>query len=321
MKKFMKGCAITALILVTAGLVLGIVGSTAKGGEAISRVVETVTGGRVKVNIGDWANWGITVGDQFFDSLEEVDYDIKDSISFNSHYDIQKGDVEKFRLEGAVTNLEIEAGGCFFRVENSGDDSFYMVAESAGKFQAYVESGTLHINTTTSVRTWNEINGSKIILYVPENYSYGEVEIDLGAGSLDFPGLKAEKVSLDVGAGRIIANGMEAGKLEADVGMGQIELTDMVVTDFEAEVGMGELIANGAVTGDIDAECSMGNLELLLEGVQEDFNYELSGAMGSLTLGGESYSGMANEKKIDNGAEKKMEIECSMGNVTIGFTN
>lgn len=321
MKKFMKGCAITALILVVAGLVLGIVGSTARGGAAISRAVETVTGGRVKVNIGDWANWGITVGDQLFDSLEEVDYDINDSISFSSHYDIQKGDIEKFRLEGDITNLEIEAGGCFFRVEASDDDCFYMVAEGTGKFQAYVESGTLYINTTTSVRTWNEINGSKIILYVPENYSYGEVKIDLGAGVLEFPGLKAEKASLDVGAGRIRADGAEVGKLEANVGMGQIELTDMAVTDFEAEVGMGELVANGAVQGNIDAECSMGNLELWLEGAQEDFNYELSGAMGNLTLGGESYGGFANEKKVNNGAKKKMEIECSMGNVTIGFSN
>lgn len=44
MKKFMKGCAVTAVILVAAGLVLGIVGSTARGSETISRVVETVTG-------------------------------------------------------------------------------------------------------------------------------------------------------------------------------------------------------------------------------------------------------------------------------------
>lgn len=321
MKKFMKGCAITALILVVVGLVLGIVGSTARGGVAISQVVETVTGGRVKVNIGNWANWGITVGDQLFDSLEEVDYDINDSMSFSSRHDIQKGDVEKFRLEGTVTNLEIEAGGCSFRVEYSGDDYFYAEAENAGKFQAYVESGTLHINTTTSVRTWNEINGSKIILYVPENYNYKEVEIDLGAGALELSNLCAEKASLDVGAGRIVVNGAEVKKLEANVGMGQIELTDIVVTDFEAEVGMGELLVNGAVQGNIDAECSMGNLELKLEGVQEDFNYELSGAMGNLTLDGQNYSGFSNEKKINNNAKKKMEIECSMGNVTISFRN
>lgn len=321
MKKFMKGCAVTALILVVLGLALAAIGGTAKGGAVISQAVETVTGGRVRINLGNWANWGITVGDRFKESLDEVDYDINDSIGFSSRYDVQKGDIEKYRLEGTVTNLEIEAGGCSFRVESSGDDYFYVEAENAGKFQAYVESGTLYISTTTGVGTWSELSGSKITLYVPENYSYKEAEIDLGAGILEFPGLKAEEASLDVGAGQIVADSVEVGKLEVNVGMGQIELTNMVVTDLEAEVGMGELIAKGAVEGSIEAECSMGNLELWIEGSQEDFNYELSGAMGSLTLGSESYSGLAHEKKIDNGAGKKMEIECSMGNVTIKFTN
>lgn len=322
MKKFMKGCAITALILVVLGIVLGVIGSTARGSEAIARVVERVTGGRVRINLNldEWEDWGIVVGDQISDSLGNVDYDIKDSMSFNSHHDIQKGDIDKYRLEGEVTNLEIEAGGCTFRVEDSGDDFFYVEAESTGKFQAYVESSTLHIKTTTSAGHWNEISGGRITLYAPADYIYGEVEIDLGAGGLEFSGLHAAEASLEVGAGQIVIDGAEAERLEINVGVGRIELTDMTVTDLEAEVGMGELIAKGTVQGNIDAECSMGNLELVLAGKKEDFNYKLSGAMGNVTLGGESYGGFAQEKKIDNGAGRKMEIECSMGNVSIDFT-
>lgn len=321
MKKFMKGCAIAAAILLVAGLVLGIVGSTARGSETISRVVENVTGGRVKISFGGWGNdWGIMVGDNILDSLDDVDYDIGEASSFSSRYEVQKGDVGKYRLEGTVSKLEIEVGGCFFSVEASDDDFFYVEAENVGKFQAYVESETLHIKSTTGgVTAWSELSGGTIILYIPAGYSFREVEADLGAGTMKFPSLKAEKASLEVGAGQIMVEKAEVSELDVSVGAGQIELKDMDVTDLEAEVGMGELIARGAVSGNIDAKCSMGNLELFLVGKKEDFNYELSGAMGSLNLAGESYGGFSQERDIDNGAGKTMEIDCSMGNVTIGF--
>ncbi len=318
MKKFMKACAIIALVLVLTGLILGIVGSTTKGSSAISRVVENVTGGKVKIGTKPW-DWGITVSDGFFDSLDEVDYDIKDSVNFDSNYPVMSGDVDKYSPEGTVTNLEIEAGGCYFRVEESGDDCFYVEAKNVGKFQAFTEDGTLYIMTTTGSKHWSEISGSKITLYVPANYCFDKIKINLGAGALEFSDLRAEDAVLEVGAGQIEADGAEVKSLDMNVGMGRIELTHMNVTDLMAEVGMGELVAKGTVNGDIDAECSMGNLELQITGRQEDFNYELSGAMGSLTLGGESYSGFSQEKSIDNGAQKKMELDCSMGNVTVLF--
>ena len=144
MKKFMKVCAIIALALVLVGLILGIIGSTAKGSRVISEVVGNVTGGRVRINTNP-RDWGITIGDNFFDSLDEVDYDIKDSINFNSNYSVLSGDIDKYCLEGAVTSLEIEAGGCAFRVKESEDARFYGEAESVGKCQAYVEDGVLYI--------------------------------------------------------------------------------------------------------------------------------------------------------------------------------
>lgn len=320
MKKFMKGCAVTAVILVAAGLVLGIVGSTARGSETISRVVETVTGGRVKINFGTGGEWSIMAGDNILDSLGEVNYDIGEFSSFSGRYEVWKGDVEKYRLEGTVTNLDIEAGGCSFRVEDSGDDFFYVEAESTGKFQAYVEDETLYLKTTTGgVTAWDELSGSKIILYIPGGYRFQQAEVDLGAGMMEIPDLKAAEASLEVGAGRIVVGKAEAAVLDVSVGAGQIELEEMDVAELNAEVGMGGLNARGAVSGYIDAECSMGSLELLLTGKKEDFNYELSGAMGSLNLAGESYGGFVQERNIDNGAEKTMEIDCSMGNVTIGF--
>lgn len=262
-------------------------------------------------------NWGIIIGD--WDWLNDVDYDLHDSQSFNNKYEIQKGDVKKYRLEGMVTELDIEAGGCSFRVKESEDEYFYVEAQNIGKLQAYVESGTLYIITTTNEKKWSELSDSKVTLYAPAGYRYDEVEAELGAGVMDFPRLCAAKASLEVGAGQIVLSEIEVEELSISVGAGQVRLTDMDVSELEAEVSVGELVAKGAVRRSVDAECSMGNIELRLAGKQKDFNYELSGAMGNVTLGSESYIGFATERTIDNGAEKRIEVECSMGNITIKF--
>ena len=65
----------------------------------------------------------------------------------------------------------------------------------------------------------------------------------------------------------------------------------------------------------------MGNVEMKLEGGEKDFNYRLEGSMGNIDLGRESYSGFSNEVVLNNGADKEMQVECSMGNISIRFHN
>lgn len=317
MKKFMRGCAITALILLALGTALAVVAGTVRGRATIARVVETVTGGRVTVDLDNFINWGIRIGD----SLPDPGYDIDDAASFDPLYDIMGGDVEKFCLGEEVEILKIEAGGCLFNTRASGDDSFYIEASDIGKLQAYLESGTLCIRTTTSSRVWSNWNRCRVTLYVPEGCHYREADIELGAGELELGPLDADRIYLGVGAGQITADGLKADSLEMGIGMGQIDIKDVSVKDLRAEIGMGNLMVEGSIDGSVDATCSMGNLELLVTGRQQDFNYKIDGALGNIDLGTESYGVFGVSKKIDNGAQKNMKIVCEAGNITIKFTD
>lgn len=324
MKGFMKWCTITALVLLLAGLVLAVAAGTARGRSTIEEVVEKVTGGRVRINLGSGPDWGITVGNDWFGSSNEVNYEIDDQMDFDKDYEIRKGDVEKQRLDGTVENLKIRVGGCAFQVEDSGDDSFYVKTKNTKKFQAYIKDGTLHvISTAGSVKKWSELSNVSVTLYVPAGYSYRKADLEMGAGSLAYPGLQADNASVSVGAGKIELQDARVEKLEVEVGAGQAEVKNMQVTELNVEVGMGEFVGSGAIDGDVDMECSMGNLELRVKGRQEDFNYEIEGAMGSISLkgasGSQDFSGLSSERSIDNGAGKKMEVSCSMGNITIDF--
>jgi len=316
MKGFMKVCGAAALIMCIAGIILAVLAGSIRGRSAINDVVESVTGGKVHINFEDWWGWGV----QFADSVDDSKFDLGDSDMFDREREILKGDIDKYNLGSDIRDMEIEVGGCRFTTKNSDDGNFYLEAEKATKFQGYVKGKTLHIKSVTSSVRLNDLGDCRITLYIPEGFSFDEAEIEMGAGVLETGGLNAKKVSLDVGAGQITVRGISASEAELSVGVGQIELYDMNVDDLSAEVGMGELVAEGEIGSHADIECAMGNVELGIKGHQDDFNYKLSGSMGNLDLGEESYSGFSQSKRIDNGAAKNMDVDCSMGNISIRFT-
>lgn len=340
MKKFMKGCAITAAVLCLLGLLLATAAGTARGSQAISEVVAKVTGGRVSVNLGDIKDWGIIlrervseatteVGD-VIEQIEEVDavegthvhYDIHDSSMFEHSYKIYKGDVDKYCPGTGIENLDIEVGGCILETEVSNDDNFYIEVEKAYKFQGYVKDQTLYIKASSGAKSWNKLGSTVVTLYVPEYFKFGTVDVEMGAGMLEFSDLRAgDLISLEVGAGQIAVDHIESNSLELEIGAGEIVLDDMEVWgELTAEIGMGNLEACGIVSADASIECSMGNVDLKLKDSEESYNYVLECAMGNIDIGNNSYSGLAKEKDINNrGAERTIKIECAMGNVTVSF--
>lgn len=326
MKKFMKTCAIIALVMIVAGIALGIVASTRAGRSTISQVVEAATGGRVRLEFDEgWGFFGrLELGDMEVgipglgvDYMES--YDIGDASMFSKNHEILSGDVDMYSLGSEIRNMEVQVGGCHFETKFSKDDAIYVETKNVRKFQGYVEGDTLYVLATTVAGVSWSNKKSTVILYLPQDYEFDQVEIDMGAGELEFDRLNAKEASLEVGAGRILLGSAKAQELKAEVGAGQIEFKDMAVGKLDVEVGMGEFLAQGAVSGDVEVDCSMGNVEIELEGRKEDFNYQLEGAMGSIQLDGDNMGGFAQEKSISNGADKSMRIECAMGNITLKF--
>lgn len=326
MKKFMKACVITAAVLCLLGLLLGVTAGSIRGREAISKAVETVTGGKVTVSMDDIKGWGIMVGDRVGDIAQLVDngvnYDLGDSSMFEHSYKIYKGNVSKYCPGSGIENLDVKVGGCVFETKTSGDGKFYIEVTNSHKFQGYVKDDTLYIKASSGAKTWNRIGSCSITLYVPEDFEFESVEMELGAGVMEFSNLRAlDEISLEVGAGQIVIDKVKSPSLELEIGAGEIQLKGMEAGKLSAEIGMGNFTAKGSASEDVDIKCSMGNVDLKLSGSEQSFNYSIECAMGNVDLGGSSYSGLAKEKNIQNGADKTMEIECSMGNITVKFDN
>lgn len=303
MKKFMKGCAWTALILIVVGFVLVFTAGSVKGAEEIRDVVDKVTDGRVRVDFTE-----------LFAMEESAKYEIDENMIFDDAFEIFNGDINKNFAGETVCKLDVEVGGCQFRIKESAEDYFRVAAEGTRKFQGYVAGETLFIKGT--MKTGDH---SEIILYVPKDFVFERMDMELGAGAMDLGDIRAEKLDLEVGAGQITAGCLAVEELLVSAGMGEIIIEDIQTQKLDAAVGMGNLQAKGMVTEKVSVECAMGNINLRLEGMETDYDYEIACGMGSVTIGENTYNGLDNEKSVNNAADRKMDVECAVGNVEIQF--
>lgn len=301
MKKFLKGCLITAGILFVVGLLLCFIGKAYGGEEDLK---DLVFNGKFNIELGE----GVFGIQQF---------DIDDMDSFDMDFEITTGDVEKKLLAENCENIEIEIGGGELTFLPSEDEKIYIEATGVGKFQAYSENNEVKIK---SLKTTDMLVG-EITVYIPENLILEELNLSVGGGEIDMKNVEilANDIDIELGAGLVEADYIECRKLEVEVGAGQAVLHNIVADTMGASVGMGDITLSGDIRKSLDVECAMGNADFELAGVEEDFNYDVECAAGNIDLGGSAYSGLAMERTIDNGAEKHCSLECAMGNISVRF--
>lgn len=298
MKKFIKFCIMAVLVIIGIGLLMPVVMRFNEESHDTDDFWVKVTGGKHLLE-------GIKEGgDELLDNVLErygslEGFDIDDATIFDKDEPIENGNIERTFDNMTASVLQVKIGGCALAILDSEDGCARVVAENVGKFQAYQKGNELRITSTRKAK--ENAEDSRITLYLPAGYSWQEAE-------------------LEVGAGQIVAEGLAVSKLDVSVGAGEIRLSRMEVGSLGAEVGVGNLVAQGNVTESIEAECAMGNLELKLTGSRTNYDYELECVAGNIKIGEEQYGGgVTKEQKINNGAGRTIDLECSMGNIAVAF--
>ncbi len=338
MKKLIKFCIMAVLVMIAIGFLVSAAVSFTKGSDYANRFLVEVTGGKIDgwmERVDDWGEeakdllHGIKEdGDELLDNvLNGYDgpegYDIDDAIIFDSDEAVESGNIDRVFENRNASVLHVEISGCMLEILDSEDGSVRVVAENVGKFQAYQKGNELRITSTRKAR--ENAEDSKITLYLPARYSWQEVDLEVGAGVIriggtNASGMTASQMTLEAGAGQIVAEGLKVSELDASVGAGEIRLSGMEVGRLDASAGVGNLVVQGTVTESIKAECSMGNLELKLTGSQTDYDYQLECVAGNIKIGEEQHGGgVAKEQNINNGAGRRIDLECSMGNIAVTF--
>lgn len=194
--------------------------------------------------------------------------------------DEKKGDVmipdESFR------NLDIEFAAGTLEIVYADVEKVEVRRKNVTNFSCYVEEGTLHIEGGIKIGV-NSNNGS-IVVSIPRNTTFDEVDLELDAGKASITGLVANSVDIEVGAGEVNLKGLDTKTLDTGVGAGKLYI---------------ELI-----------------------GEESDYNYDAECGMGEIKIGTASISGMGGSKETNHpGASRFMDLECGMGEIQIEFQN
>ena len=84
-------------------------------------------------------------------------------------------------------------------------------------------------------------------------------------------------------------------------------------------VGAGNMMVQGSILESAQVKCAAGNIQMLLDGKTQDYNYEIVCMAGNIQIEEEKYSGINEEKIIDNSAQKDITLNCAVGNVKLTF--
>lgn len=222
-----------------------------------------------------------------------------------------------------VKNLQIEIGGTALYLRESEDDWFGIRTEGKGTYRSYERDGTFYLEGNLDKRWLKNGIGEdeKVYLYLPRGVVFHEAEITIGAGLMEIDVLSADEIDLMVGAGKITAEKLTCTDLDLETGAGETVLNDVTVQKLDIENGLGNTFVKGRVSYKIDAECGMGNVQLELAGSEKDFNYDIECAVGSIQIGSMSYHSLAEDVYVNNRAAGECSVDCSMGTVSIAFSN
>ena len=275
MKKFIKICALTGLILLLAGIGITSV-SAALGGRYSSYLPRRI--------------WSMVWDD---DDYMEHGWNDDD---FSDTRDSGKGWVrwteDTLREDGtagqnpgtfsSIRKLDIDVDKCVLRVyEQDGISQIEVnVNDKYGATQCYMDKETLKIKREQKRRRGEDI---RIEVLVPTGYEVATISVDMGAAECQFS--------------QIYTN-----KLDIDTGVGAVTFT-------------------GTVAGDVELETGVGDVTLNLTNPEQDYNYRIECGVGTIQVGGSSYTMLSHETHINNNAAYNMELECGVGSIKVNFSD
>ena len=294
MKKIIKVCLIAGLVCVFVGGGITAAAAVMGGTMAVKNYDKSYAWSNFWANMAhsawDWRDWEESWRDwDEWGDWEEAD----EHYSFTAK-EVTFSDIKELELTGAVGTVKIvnggDAGQIGFKFE---DDKFYDCFRDGDKIE-------IKKNKMAKVVKKSDSKQGNITVTVPEGFKFRKAELEIDAGDMLIDELNADSAELEAKAGEIRVKSGSIGK-------------------FSAECKAGGIYCKAGISGNVEVDCEAGEVELVLSGSQQDYNYEIDGKMGGITVGSDTYNDMKVKKEINNSASKSMELDCSAGEITVKF--
>lgn len=311
MKKFAKVCLILAGAAAGIGVILCVVGVSMGANVKPDTMMKNLIGWS-RVTSAEAEDW---------EDAKEIESELL--VQGGGNYDISKEHTQE------IENLEIDLKAGSLVIKESSDEQIHITVNSVkGEVKVDASGKTLSLSDKTGTRSFwsgwfhSSRGGIEMTLSLPADKVFNKISIEVAAGKADLEQytLEADSVKLNIDAGELKADGLKAREmLMADVGTGELGITSLDAYKVDLDCGIGELNLQGTVAGDLTADCGVGEMNITLSDEESSFDYVIDCGIGEVNIAGNSYSSMGVSRRLDNGAEKKMELDCGVGSIRVQY--
>ena len=292
MKRFIKICAVTGLILLFLGL--GITAVSAAMGGRFTSTLPSRMASRVWHNHMPWTlRWDNDRMDDWDDLYNWDNWDDRDDW----------GDADN-REDTDVTDRDHDPS----QMATVSDPSF----KQARKLDLDVDKGVIRIAEKEGI---SQIQVNVQDIYGRTRCYMDESTLKIKRESGRSRGNDAPRIEVLIPAGK------ELDKLSLDMGAAECRVLGITLSKLEIDTGVGAVTFSGTVNGDVEIETGVGDVTLNLTNPEQDYNYRIECGVGTIQVGGSSYTMLSHETHINNNAAYNMELECGVGSIKVNFSD
>ncbi|MGM9625045.1 MAG: DUF4097 family beta strand repeat-containing protein, partial [Eubacteriales bacterium] len=178
------------------------------------------------------------------------------------------------------------------------------------------ENGQLYIDETDHpFSVYREC--AAVILYIPEDFVFGDASIETGAGKVEIDSLSADILSLSLGAGKADIRSLTANsRSNIEGGAGELRIDGGSLCNLKLDMGVGALTMKSRIEGQSRLDYGIGEAKLTLLGSREDYRIEIDKGIGEARLEGQSLQ----DDSVYGAGINHIEIDGGIGAIRIDFS-
>lgn len=203
-------------------------------------------------------------------------------------------------------------------VKNTIDNGVWNISDTLDQSEVKNEVSVFGFKISSS--NSHPFKSANIKLTVPEDFVFDNLDIILDAGTIKADSLTAKNADISVGAGSLKIDELTASnKSSYSIDTGELIIDNLEARDANMNCGVGNLRASGTITGDNYVTCGIGNVDLDMEGEEEDYNYSIDCGIGTVIINSSSYSGVNSKTKKNNDAKNSFTLDCGIGKISLNI--
>ena len=236
------------------------------------------------------------------------------SFIFSDHEkDKAVGEIQSYPTDDGISSLYLNLSAADLRIKTA--DKFSV--ESNHKYiSVSTDNGKLVIDETKTAYSLFT-NSVTVILYIPENFVFDDVQIETGAGEVRIDSLSADVLSLSLGAGETTIGNLTANsRADIEGGVGELTINGGTLRNVELDMGVGELTLKSRIEGKSSLNNGIGETKLTLLGSRDDYQIALDKGIGEASLEGESMR----DDSVYGSGRNLISIDGGIGEISIRFS-